>query len=332
MKIAISSGHGKYIRGASGSPVPPQLDEVNEARKVVESVAGFMRRRGATVATFHDDTSHDQSTNLNTIVNWHNKQARDLDVSVHFNAYDGSAHGTEVLYVTQSQLANDLSAHISAAGGFTNRGGKYRADLAFLNGTDEPAVLLEICFCDNTADSNKYRADYTDICKAIAEVIVPRQERPQRPERPPPAGPSPFPDNQSDMRCSVFGGGSDPNNSAYEPYDVITDQEISCALPWKFTGVRPLVRVHNLATKTDTVCRIRDVGPWLTDDDYWNTGKRPLAETCWKAEMPLPRGPNEGVVPNGAGIDITPAAAKAIGLSGMGQVSWCFVPDTETMV
>jgi hypothetical protein len=41
--------------------------------------------------------------------------------------------------------------------------------------------------------------------------------------------------------------------------------------------------------------------------------------------MKLPRGPNQGKTPNGAGIDITPAAAKAIGLSGMGQVSWKFI-------
>ena len=42
-RICISSGHGKYIRGASGSPVPPQLDEVDEARKVVEQIADELR-------------------------------------------------------------------------------------------------------------------------------------------------------------------------------------------------------------------------------------------------------------------------------------------------
>ena len=33
MKIVISSGHGKYVRGASGL-----IDEVDEARKVVTAV------------------------------------------------------------------------------------------------------------------------------------------------------------------------------------------------------------------------------------------------------------------------------------------------------
>jgi hypothetical protein len=331
MKIAISSGHGKHIRGASGSPVPPQLDEVDEARKVVETVADFLRARGVATGTFHDNTSHDQSTNLNTIVNWHNAQARDLDISVHFNAYDGSAHGTEVLYVTQETLAGEVSSAIADAGTFTNRGGKYRGDLAFLNGTEEPAILIEVCFCDNTSDSNRYHQNYDAICSAIAGAIAPERE-PVRPVPPQPEPkPPPFPANQSNIICSVFGGGEDANNSAYEPYDEITDSEISCALPWRFEGVRPRVIVLNIDTDVYTVCEIRDVGPWLTDDDYWNTGERPLAETCYRTDTPLPHGPNEGRIPNGAGIDITPAAAKAIGLEGMGQVSWAFMGDTSTV-
>jgi N-acetylmuramoyl-L-alanine amidase len=171
MKIVMSSGHGKYIRGASGSPVPPELDEVDEARKVVEAVADYWRDSGVEVITFHDDTSHDQSTNLSTIVNAHNRETRDLDVSVHFNAYDGSAHGVEVLYLTQSSLASKVSSAIAAAGSFTNRGAKYRGDLYFLNNTEEPAILLEVCFCDNGGDSNNYRSKFEAICEAIAESI-----------------------------------------------------------------------------------------------------------------------------------------------------------------
>jgi N-acetylmuramoyl-L-alanine amidase len=182
-RICISSGHGKYIRGASGSPVPPQLDEVDEARKVVERVADELRNRSVEVSTFHDDTSHDQSTNLSTIVAAHNRETRELDVSVHFNAYDGHAHGTEVLYVSQQSLAGKLSSAIAACG-FTNRGAKYRGDLYFLNNTEEPAVLLEVCFCDNTADSDTYRSEFDDICDAIADVLGGKQGVAPEPEPP----------------------------------------------------------------------------------------------------------------------------------------------------
>jgi N-acetylmuramoyl-L-alanine amidase len=165
-KVAISSGHGLYVRGASGSPVPPQLDEVNEARKVVDRVAQLLG-----CVKFHDNSSTSQSANLNAITNWHNKQSRDLDVSVHFNAYDHSAHGVEVLYVTQQSLAAELSAEIAEVGQFTNRGAKKRTDLAFLNNTNKPAILVETCFCDNTGDSNKYNQYFESICQSIAEII-----------------------------------------------------------------------------------------------------------------------------------------------------------------
>src|SRR5215472_7874463 len=106
MKIAISSGHGKYVRGASGF-----IDEVNEARRVVANVADDLRLAGNTVAVFNDDTSTTQSQNLNTIVNWHNKQDRELDVSVHFNAYITTdlGRGDETLYLTQQALAAKIT-------------------------------------------------------------------------------------------------------------------------------------------------------------------------------------------------------------------------------
>src|SRR6516162_3417723 len=185
--FCISSGHGKYIRGASGYPVPPQLDEVDQARVVVEEVAEYLRLAGDTVYTFHDNTSHDQNTNLHTITNWHNSKIRDYDVSVHFNAYDGSAHGCEVLYVSQEALAAKVSEAISEAGDFTNRGAKYRSDLYVLNNTEEPAILIETCFCDNTSDSTNYNDNLETICRMIAEALSGQSigEQPPESERPP---------------------------------------------------------------------------------------------------------------------------------------------------
>jgi len=204
--IAISSGHGQHIRGARGNPVPPQLDEVDEARKIVDRVAEMLG-----CVKFHDNTSYDQSTNLNTIVNWHNRQQRDLDVSVHFNAYDHSAHGTEVLYVSQQELAADVSSAICNAGGFTNRGAKYRSDLAFLNGTHEPAILIETCFCDHTGDSNQYKAHFEAICSAIASSIS-GQEISERPpgERPPIEPPTQPPPDMETGRPVLGEGDSGP--------------------------------------------------------------------------------------------------------------------------
>jgi N-acetylmuramoyl-L-alanine amidase len=59
-RIVLSSGHGLYVRGASGV-----LDEVNEARKVVDRLAGALMARGVDVDVFHDNTSRSQNENLN---------------------------------------------------------------------------------------------------------------------------------------------------------------------------------------------------------------------------------------------------------------------------
>jgi N-acetylmuramoyl-L-alanine amidase len=166
-RIAMSSGHGQLVRGACGL-----IDEVDEARNVAESVALLLEARGVEVVVFHDDTSTSQSENLETIVDFHNAQTRDLDVSVHFNAYveTKSPMGTECLYVTQDVLAAHMAQAISACG-FANRGAKKRTDLYFLNQTTGPAILIEVCFVDSSADVAIYEQRYDLICATIAAVL-----------------------------------------------------------------------------------------------------------------------------------------------------------------
>src|SRR4249920_3045708 len=145
-RVVISSGHGKYVRGASSD----MLDEVDEARRVVDHLSDELNLRGVDVEVFHDDVSKDQNSNLNWIVDHHNGCSRDLDISVHFNAFEqtDAPRGVEVLYVTQAELAGKVSAAIAKAG-FVNRGGKKNTGLFFLNNTDMPAILLEVCFVDS---------------------------------------------------------------------------------------------------------------------------------------------------------------------------------------
>jgi len=166
--VIISSGHGKHVPGASG-----YLVEVDEARNVVDQVAVELNHSGVEVLTFHDDTSTDQQTNLETIVGFHNAHDRSLDVSVHFNAFQTTPDpmGTECCYLTDLGLANAFCAALHDAGGFINRGSKFRDDLYFLNMTEMPAVLIEVCFVDSYADAELYHKNFTAICRAIAEVL-----------------------------------------------------------------------------------------------------------------------------------------------------------------
>jgi hypothetical protein len=218
MKIVISSGHGKYIRGASG-----YIDEVDEARLVVEEVARDLRSMGVTVVTYHDDVSDTQSENLDRIVDFHNAQgSHDLDVSVHFNAYETTqkAMGCEVLYVSQTgmEVADEVVDAICTSSGLINRGPKERQDLAFLNGTNEPAILIEVCFVDSRADVDIYGEEFESICEAIATAISGRESAPgptppDRPERPD------IPDSAlfvATGTCSWFGGPADTGVSPEE--------------------------------------------------------------------------------------------------------------------
>lgn len=198
--IVLSSGHGKYVRGASGI-----LDEVDEARRVVDEVAKLLQIEGVAVKTFHDNTSQSQDENLHTIVDYHNSQQRDLDISVHFNAYEqvSKPMGTEVLFTTQEALAEDMSAAICLSG-FINRGAKLRNDLYFLNNTDEPAILIETCFVDSSADADLYTNHFNDICNDIVTCLTGGGV-----QRPAPVTPQVTQLFKAKGKCSHFGGPND---------------------------------------------------------------------------------------------------------------------------
>lgn len=148
----------------------------------------------------------------------------------------------------------------------------------------------------------------------------------------PPTSPAIAP-NHTEILASVFGGKNDPNYSAYPPYDsdgngaFLNDEDLYVALPIRFEGDRPLVRVHNRANGEAVDAEIWDVGPHMTDDfDYVTGDARPLAETCHDEGTELPRGPHAGQVPkNAAGIDLSPELARRLGIDGLGNVDWEFV-------
>jgi hypothetical protein len=98
--------------------------------------------------------------------------------------------GVEVIYVTQSTLAANISEAIADAAHLPDRGGKPdERGLAFLHNTIAPAVLIETLFVDSSCDAQQYNDRFDEICGAIAAAlsgapITP--DRPERPERPPP--------------------------------------------------------------------------------------------------------------------------------------------------
>jgi N-acetylmuramoyl-L-alanine amidase len=240
-RIVISSGHGKYVPGACAI-----LLEHEEAVRVVDRVSHELRSRGVDTVVFHDDTSHSQSENLDRIVDFHNSQTRDLDVSVHFNGYIETEKpmGTEVLYLTQSALAGQVSRAIAEAGDFIDRGAKRRDDLYFLSQTTQPAILIETCFVDSEADAANYKAYFDLICEAIADTLGGDE---------PTAWP---PDNVLIGAVSWFGGPNDDGVAEDEGLAFIyeIEEKPELFLPFQPEGTTGLARrlnphIHYLAMR-----------------------------------------------------------------------------------
>lgn len=137
----------------------------------------------------------------------------------------------------------------------------------------------------------------------------------QAPQAAPTASPSAG--TQTRIIATYFGG----PKSAYDGGRPIDDSAPGVALPHRFDGPRPRVRVTNCKTGASVDCDIVDVGPWNTHDPYWETNSRPQAETGFDTT---------GRKTNSAGIDLTLAAAKAIQIDGKGLVDWFFLQSPAT--
>ena len=119
----------------------------------------------------------------------------------------------------------------------------------------------------------------------------------------------------TNITATVFGGAAEFKRSAYDNH-VITDDELGVALPFHFSGARPKVRVSNPMNGASVVCDVVDLGPWNSNDPYWENGGRPQAESGTA---------RDGRRTNLAGIDLTPAAARQLGIDDKGEVEWEFV-------
>ena len=169
-KMNFSAGHnpdGKIASGAIGI-----IKESTEARNVVSHMVKFAKAEGKTVYDCTCNNGTGQKDVLKKICAKCNQHKVDLDISIHFNSFNGSAKGVEVIYVNKkvASVAASVAKSVSSKLGIVNRGIKYRDNLYFLNNTASPAILIECCFVDNKEDVSKYNAE--KMAKAIIEGIL----------------------------------------------------------------------------------------------------------------------------------------------------------------
>jgi len=170
MKICIDAGHRNNVNdfGASGNG----HKESALALQICKQLQAKLASMGHTVVM----TRESESTTIS--VDGRPRKAKqagcDWLVSIHLNAAGTpQAHGVEVLYKTQKNVATVVSAKLAKATGFSNRGAKQRNDLGVLNGFGN-AILVECGFISNATEAKKLATPsfQTIVANAIAEGLT----------------------------------------------------------------------------------------------------------------------------------------------------------------
>ena len=174
-KIFINPGHDElslkgtydYDPGAVNEDIPLYENEV--AWNVGVLVKKYLEAAGCECEIL-------QSESLRNIYESANDWGADYFISIHCNAFNEIAHGTETLVypsdISGCRLAGKIQEQIIDSLETLDRGIKDRTDLAVLKGTDMPAVLVEMAFIDEEDDAILLRDNQDDFARAIARGVT----------------------------------------------------------------------------------------------------------------------------------------------------------------
>ena len=165
--IAIDLGHECYPDiGADGV-----ISEENIIDAVGSLVISGLRELGNTVVETRPNSCTSVSNSLSQRYNKSDDNNVDWCISIHANASEGSGHGTEIYTMGGKEIteARNILNNIVSVGGFANRGIKDGSSLAMVKYPKAKAMLIEILFCDNASDIEKYNSVGA---KAIANAII----------------------------------------------------------------------------------------------------------------------------------------------------------------
>lgn len=173
MKVFLNAGHAP-----GGIPDPGAcgwgLKECDVAKNVADLTADYLRAAGVEIV------GNLQSNSLDEIVSKANRSDADVFISIHCNAFNGRANGTEVWHyysITEGRkLAARIQDQIVDALGTTDRGVKGAKPgvngLYVLSNTDAVAVLVELAFIDNADDAELLRLQQDAFARAIARGVT----------------------------------------------------------------------------------------------------------------------------------------------------------------
>ena len=173
MRVFLNPGHAP-----NGNPDPGAcgygLRECDVAKNVADLAAGYLTAAGVEVV------GSLQSDSLHEVVTASNHSDADVFLSIHCNACNGSANGTEVWHFYGSgageTLASCIQNQIVTSLGTTDRGTKGAKPgvngLYVLSNTDAVAVLVELAFIDHANDAELLGTQQDEFARAIARGVT----------------------------------------------------------------------------------------------------------------------------------------------------------------
>lgn len=171
MKIGLRGGHSPNCKGAFGIN---GRDEQALMRILCEYLDKELNTRGHEVIICNSN-GYNANAELSEGASKANSNNVDLFVSLHMNAFNGSANGTEVLIAPGSSVKDKAQAILNnlCNFGFYNRGVKETSKLYEMRAIKAPNILIEVCFIDSQKDINIFSPlSWEDIATAIADGLV----------------------------------------------------------------------------------------------------------------------------------------------------------------
>lgn len=170
MKLLLIAGHGGTDPGAVGNG----MKESDLARELSDLVYAKMVANNIDVEQYPKEQNCYQDSRNGNPPQW---SKYDHVIELHFNAFNGTAGGNEVLIHTGTKDAE--KAETIANGmmrlGFMYRGVKERSDLLNMNlcyKAGVPYMLIETCFIDNKNDMERYTTMKDNVAHLIATTFV----------------------------------------------------------------------------------------------------------------------------------------------------------------
>ena len=175
MKVFINPGHDKRLDSGACNP-EDGLRECDVAYDIGMKVKHYLEAAGCEVQLLQSDNLAGETPQLPCVVDRANEWPADVFVSLHCNAANGAARGTETLVYSlggqAEQLAQCIQDQIVDSVGTIDRGLKIRPRLIVLHGTDMPACLVEMAFIDNAADEELLIDKADEFARVIARGIT----------------------------------------------------------------------------------------------------------------------------------------------------------------